>query len=44
VPSPRCSAVLTITGQVQVWEVYALTLAGGCVFVVDSPGPAGVRQ
>jgi MFS family permease len=30
-------AVLTISGQVQVWEVYALTLAGGCVFVVDSP-------
>jgi MFS family permease len=30
-------AVLTISGRVQVWEVYALTLAGGCVFVVDSP-------
>ena len=30
-------AVLTITGHVHVWEVYALTLAGGCVFVVDSP-------
>jgi MFS family permease len=30
-------AVLTISGVVQVWEVYALTLAGGLVFVVDSP-------
>ncbi|MDX6210520.1 MAG: hypothetical protein QOE24_2911 [Frankiales bacterium] len=33
-------AVLTITGEVRAWQVYALTLAGGFVFVVDSP----VRQ
>jgi MFS family permease len=30
-------AVLTISGVVHVWEVYALTLAGGFTFVVDSP-------
>ena len=30
-------AVLIISGRVQVWEVYAITLAAGFVFVVDSP-------
>jgi MFS family permease len=30
-------AILTISGQVHVGEVYALALAGGFVFVVDSP-------
>src|ERR1700710_983910 len=30
-------AVLTISGHVHVWQVYAPTLGSGFVFVVDSP-------
>jgi MFS family permease len=30
-------ALLILSGHVQVWEVYAITLAAGFVFVVDSP-------
>ena len=31
------AAVLTLTGQIQPWEIYVLAVAGGLIWVVDNP-------
>ncbi len=37
-------AVLTVTGVVQVWQIYLVAFCLGLVTVVDNPDAADVRQ